>query len=1102
MMDNRRNLFPDNMIRKFIFIILTTVQWGIFSIELKGEDSTVGIEVPEGFQVSIFADNDMVPDIYSITTTSQGKIAVSGPGYIRILQDTNNDGKADSYIQFSDGPKTGAQGMYFNGNDLLCLADKGLIRYRDENGDQKADGPPDVFLQIKSGGEHHAHSIQKGPDGWWYLIAGNDTGISSQYITLPNSPIKNPKSGVLIRLKPDLSGGEVLCDGLRNAYDFAFGLQGDIFIFDSDGERDISLPWYRPTRVFQMSPGSSAGWLSRSWKRPGNYSDMPPVVGSFGRGSPTGSVCYLHNRFPKEYFGSLFVMDWTYGRVFALPLKENGSTWKAKPILFMKGKGAHGFAPTDIAVDPDGTLFVSVGGRGTRGVVYRVTYPEKYSLKKKSDNKELLKQCLNANQPLSSWSRNKWVPVAKKLGKASFINAAIDSKHAIPARIRALEIITELYKGITAEELRLFQQVNSPQVRAKAIWSYGGSSPASYSFESAVPFLNDRNPLVARFALESILRFTNHSGIEITFPSLTQQLSCKDHFVRQQAGRVVARLSKQQVNTLVKLTHPRGAQGLIALATGLHERSHHVDPVAASLATDVITGQFPESLKLEAIRLMQLILGGMGPGKDHPAVFDGYRATLNLEEYERILDPIRIRLSKYYPTSHEKIDHELGRLIAMLTVYSPDVLNKVLARMTKSSDPVQDVHHLIIAASIPVDRNANQTKIIAETLVQIDHKLKKRELKQDTNWDDRMGELYKELIKYDPYLPGSIILEEGFGLPAHVLYMSEIASEELPKAIDAFIKQTELDEDYEWTNDVVFVIGESKEPKHRELIKSLYEISRIQGAVQMVLAENPEESDRDKFIEGLNSSLKTVLTSCIGALNQLPETGNQKELTTLVKTMRRLGSDPSEYPIRESIVKLLRKKTGLHFDFVFGKTGYNSQSDVLKKWTDWAIEKDPEFAKELENKTGGNLKLFLRNLAQVEWDAGDSQKGKKLFEKKSCVQCHGGRKAIGPNLAGSSKRFSRKDLFVAIGFPNRDVSPRYQTSLIQTVDGKMYSGLIIYESIDGLLMRNSSNQTFRIESEDIDERKTLETSLMPAGLLDQLSDKELADLFAYIKTLK
>ncbi|WP_339910686.1 PVC-type heme-binding CxxCH protein, partial [Symmachiella dynata] len=337
-------------------------------------DEPVSLTVPEGFTATLFADDDLAHDVFSMTFDSQGRLVVSGRGYVKRLIDSDGDGRADEAQQFVDGPESGAQGMYFHGDDLLCVDAKGLLRYRDQDADGVADGPPDRFLKTKVGGEHGPHAIRKGPDGWWYLIAGNMSGVNDEYVTLPRSPVKHPRAGVVMRLKPNLTGGEVFADGFRNAYDFDFNEAGDLFTFDSDGEREVSLPWYRPTRVFHVVPGGDAGWVSRNWKFPDYFLDMPPVVGAFGRGSPSGVVSYRHTQFPEQYRGALFVEDWTFGRVIAMPLAPEGSTYSSEPVEFITGKGEFGFAPTDIEVGPDGSLYVSVGGRGTRGGVYRIQY--------------------------------------------------------------------------------------------------------------------------------------------------------------------------------------------------------------------------------------------------------------------------------------------------------------------------------------------------------------------------------------------------------------------------------------------------------------------------------------------------------------------------------------------------------------------------------------------------------------------------------------------------------------------------------------------------------------------------------------------------------
>jgi putative heme-binding domain-containing protein len=65
----------------------------------------------------------------------------------------------------------------------------------------------------------------------------------------------------------------------------------------------------------------------------------------------------------------------------------------------------------------------------------------------------------------------------------------------------------------------------------------------------------------------------------------------------------------------------------------------------------------------------------------------------------------------------------------------------------------------------------------------------------------------------------------------------------------------------------------------------------------------------------------------------------------------------------------------------------------------------------------------------------------------------------------------------------------------------VYSGLIVYESVDGLLLRNATNQTFRIETREIVSRTRSPVSLMPNGLLKDLTPQDYADLYAYLRTL-
>ena len=61
----------------------------------------IGVKVPDGFEVTEFAGNDLAHDIYSMTFDSKGRVVVAGAGFVKILVDNNGDGKADEAKLFS-----------------------------------------------------------------------------------------------------------------------------------------------------------------------------------------------------------------------------------------------------------------------------------------------------------------------------------------------------------------------------------------------------------------------------------------------------------------------------------------------------------------------------------------------------------------------------------------------------------------------------------------------------------------------------------------------------------------------------------------------------------------------------------------------------------------------------------------------------------------------------------------------------------------------------------------------------------------------------------------------------------------------------------------
>lgn len=303
-----------------------------------------------------------------------------------------------------------AQGLLYAFGSLYVMVNeerfqgRGLYRLRDTNGDDKYDEVK-LLRKLQGGGEHGPHAILLSPDGQsLHVIIGNQTKMTDLSGSLAplhwsedhlirrlwdgNGFMKGvlAPGGWIAKVDPDGKDWELRAHGFRNEYDAAFNRDGELFTFDADMEWDINTPWYRPTRVNHVVSGADFGWRSGAGKHPAYYIDTFGAVTNIGPGSPTGVTFGYGAKFPAKYQEALFINDWSFGKLYAIHLKPEGSTYSAAIEEFITGQP---LALTDIVVNPeDGAMYFAVGGRKTQSALYRVTYTGKESTApSKSDKK-------------------------------------------------------------------------------------------------------------------------------------------------------------------------------------------------------------------------------------------------------------------------------------------------------------------------------------------------------------------------------------------------------------------------------------------------------------------------------------------------------------------------------------------------------------------------------------------------------------------------------------------------------------------------------------------------------------------------------------------
>jgi len=351
-----------------------------------------GFEVEELYQVPKATQGSWV----SMTFDDRGRIIASDQGRQGLYRITPPPVGSDEEpkVEKIDVRMSGAQGLLYAFGKLYCSVNGGVGSGFYVVEDTDGDGLRHQVTKLKDsrgGGEHGPHSVRLSPDGKsLYVIAGNHTHPPQDFdhsrvpknwgedLLLPrqwdargHARGKLAPGGWVARTDPEGKTWEIITTGYRNPYDMDFNADGELFVYDADMEWDLGMPWYRPTRVSHSPSGGDFGWRSGTGKWPSYFVDSLPATVDIGPGSPVGVTFGYGAKFPGKYQKALFILDWTFGTIYALHFEPEGASYRGVKEEFVSRAG---LPLTDAAIGPDGALYFTIGGRGSQSALYRVTY--------------------------------------------------------------------------------------------------------------------------------------------------------------------------------------------------------------------------------------------------------------------------------------------------------------------------------------------------------------------------------------------------------------------------------------------------------------------------------------------------------------------------------------------------------------------------------------------------------------------------------------------------------------------------------------------------------------------------------------------------------
>jgi putative membrane-bound dehydrogenase-like protein len=954
--------------------------------------------------------------------------------------------------------------------------------------------------------DHVPANFRLAMDGYFYVAVG-DKGIYGA-VGRDGKRVDLHGGGIL-RLRPDGTGLEVYCTGVRNILDVALNAEDELFTYDNTDEQQ----WMG--RLTHMVEAGFYGY-------PYDFIPRRPytlwMMADYGAGAATGALCYDDDALPTQYQGNLFFGDFGKRQVMRVHIERDGATYRAvsKEDLFVDPP--EDFRPVGIAFASDalgiyicdwqhrdvkdekaevGRLWKLISTNTTHAAPKPAWYlPAATGEDFQATTSDLIAGLSHPSKSVRLVAQRRLADRARRVpdSTADIVRslAATLQSTSVPAHARwhAIWALDAIDGGIAGQDAILTAgSDHDPSVRRQAVRQLGTAKVRS-ALPLIIELLSDADTSV-RFQVATAL---GRIGAASAVAPLARRLGEHDFFARYAVFTALNRIGRADPKAW-----PEIAGGLESTNTAIREGTvfalHETyDPVLVGELIRIASPPSSSSRRKEApssneqarIAAIQLLaaLHHQPPAWKgewwayHPVNQPPPEKSVAWSQTERVLGIFREQLDDASPTIRRASIE--GLRTAKDTTAAPKL------RALFSTDTDAESRRAILGALAAI-KDAEARPLLVATLSEPGQNaavlIEAFAAARSIRGDELNSAVLNILLRYPPdenvvrqALETIAELRVRDSVEAVRPYMTHTNSEIRDAALQALLKadpESALSEIEPLLNfdspdvrrSAVVALGRLKSDAAVPALLEAAADPAIRTEAAVALAQTPTTRALDVYLESLRSENPKARDSARSALKAI---------------------EAEALPLIEARLRRLSPETLSALRAVYAKS---ERGRVLFANAPKSIEPEE----------------YLAYSAQA---AGNIEEGRALFHNVNgiaCIKCHvvgseGGR--IGPDLTMVGAQFSRRELAESVLFPSRAVREGYQAVSVETRDGETVSGLFKGETAEDLTLMDSDGRVHQLRKSNIAERQLSSLSLMPEGLQINLTLSQFAGLISYLESFK